>query len=124
MDDLTVKKCVPCNMEDLRPMTEQAAKQLIRKVPEWDLVNEGGKLRLSRSWKVKTFLKGLDFFQAIGNLAEAEGHHPDFHLVRWNNVKIEIWTHSVGGLTENDFILAAKIDQLDLHDLLSRKASH
>ncbi|KAE9461993.1 hypothetical protein C3L33_06098, partial [Rhododendron williamsianum] len=123
LSDLSTKKCVPCNSNEMRPMTEQAAHELISQVPEWDLVNEGGRLRLSRSWKVKTFLKGLEFFEAVANVAEAEGHHPDLHLVGWNNVKIEIWTHAVGGLTENDFILAAKINGLKLHDLVRRKAS-
>ncbi|KAI8527057.1 hypothetical protein RHMOL_Rhmol12G0046500 [Rhododendron molle] len=96
LSDLTAKKCVPCNSIELRAMTEQAAHEMISQVPEWDLVNEGGRLRLSRSWKVKTFLKGLEFFQAVANVAEAEGHHPDLHLVEWNNLKIEIWTHAVG----------------------------
>ncbi|XAR59306.1 hypothetical protein NMG60_11015089 [Bertholletia excelsa] len=121
--DLSTKRCVPCDSKHLRPMTEEAAKELIQKVPEWNLLNEGGKLKLSRSWKVKTFLKGLEFFQAVANVAEVEGHHPDLHLVKWNNVTIDIWTHAVGGLTENDFILAAKIGGLDLHHLLGRKAS-
>ena len=80
-------------------------------------------MKLSRSWKVKTFLKGLEFFEAVANVAEAEGHHPDLHLVGWNNVKIDIWTHAIGGLTENDFILAAKIDRLNVHHLLSRKVA-
>ncbi|KAI8527053.1 hypothetical protein RHMOL_Rhmol12G0046400 [Rhododendron molle] len=70
--DLSTKKCVPCNSIEMRTMTEQAAHELILQVPEWDLVNEGGRLRLSRSWKVKTFLKGLEFFQAVANVAEAE----------------------------------------------------
>ncbi|XP_061351600.1 pterin-4-alpha-carbinolamine dehydratase 2, mitochondrial-like [Gastrolobium bilobum] len=121
--DLSTKKCVPCNTKDLRPMTEDASRTLIPQVAQWSLVNEGGTLKLKRSWKVKTFTKGLEFFRIIADLAEAEGHHPDLHLVGWNNVTIEIWTHSVGGLTENDFILAAKISELNLHDLLRRKAS-
>ncbi|KAG5520863.1 hypothetical protein RHGRI_033438 [Rhododendron griersonianum] len=115
--DLSTKKCVPCMSIEMRVMTEQEAHELISQVPEWDLVNEGGRLRLSRSWKVKTFLKGLEFFQAVANVAEAEGHHPDLHLVEWNNVKIEIWTHAVGGLTESDFIIAAKIDRLNAMSL-------
>ncbi|KMS95171.1 hypothetical protein BVRB_011670 isoform B [Beta vulgaris subsp. vulgaris] len=121
MDDLAAKKCVPCNSKDLRSMNEELANELITKVPDWNLVNEGDKLKLTRSWKVKTFTKGLEFFQAIANVAEAEGHHPDLHLVGWNNVTVEIWTHSAGGLTENDFILAAKIDTLDLAHLLRIK---
>ncbi|CAI9760127.1 unnamed protein product [Fraxinus pennsylvanica] len=121
--DLSMKKCVPCSSKDLRPMTEDAAHQLIRQVPGWDLVNEGGKWKLHRSWKVKSFTKGLEFFQLVANVAEGEGHHPDLHLVGWNNVKIDIWTHAVGGLTENDFILAAKINGLDLHHVLSKKTA-
>lgn len=99
-------------------MSEDAAHTLIQQVAQWDLVNEGGMLKLRRPWKVKTFTNGLEFFRRIAELAEAEGHHPDLHLVGWNNVTIEIWTHAVGGLTENDFILAAKINGLNLHDLL------
>ncbi|XP_027340779.1 pterin-4-alpha-carbinolamine dehydratase 2, mitochondrial-like isoform X1 [Abrus precatorius] len=118
---LSNKKCVPCNTKDLRPMAEDAACALIPE--DWSLVKEDGALKLRRSWKVKTFTKGLEFFRIIADLAEAEGHHPDLHLVGWNNVTIEIWTHSVGGLTENDFILAAKINGLNLHELLRRKAS-
>ncbi|KAK3037414.1 hypothetical protein RJ639_030176, partial [Escallonia herrerae] len=121
--DLSIKKCVPCDSKDLRPMTEEAANNLIQQVPQWNLVKEGGVLKLNRSWKVKTFMKGLAFFEEVARLAEAEGHHPDLHLVGWNNVKIEIWTHSVGGLTENDFVLAAKISGLDLHHLLSKKVA-
>ncbi|KAJ1420912.1 Pterin 4 alpha carbinolamine dehydratase [Sesbania bispinosa] len=121
--DLSTKKCVPCNTKDLQPMTLDAANTLIPQVSQWNLVNEGGILKLRRSWKVKNFNKGLEFFRLIADLAEAEGHHPDLHLVGWNNVTIEIWTHSVGGLTENDFILAAKINELNLLDLLRRKAS-
>ncbi|KAK8293049.1 hypothetical protein V6Z11_D06G163500 [Gossypium hirsutum] len=117
------KKCVPCNTKDLRAMTEETASKLIPKVDGWNLANEGGTLKLKRSWKVKSFTKGLEMFQLISDIAEAEGHHPDLHLVGWNNVTVEIWTHAVGGLTENDFILAAKINTLDLHHLLRKKVS-
>ncbi|KAL3522642.1 hypothetical protein ACH5RR_015476 [Cinchona calisaya] len=122
--DLSSKKCVPCNAKDLRPMTEEAAHNLIPQVHGWNLVTEDGTMKLQRSWKVKTFMKGLEFFKLVASVAEAEGHHPDLHLVGWNNVKIDIWTHAVGGLTENDFILAAKINGLDLHQLLSRKVGN
>lgn len=124
MDDLSSKKCVACNSKDIRSMTEQSANELIPKVAGWNLVNEGGTLKLNRSWKVKSFTKGLELFKLVADVAEAEGHHPDLHLVGWNNVTIEIWTHSVGGLTENDFILAAKVNNLDLHHLLRKKASN
>ncbi|TQE00691.1 hypothetical protein C1H46_013630 [Malus baccata] len=107
----------------MRPMTEQAAKGLITKVDGWNLVSEGDALRLKRSWTVKTFTKGLDMLKLVADVAEAEGHHPDLHLVGWNNVTIEIWTHAVGGLTENDFILAAKINRISMQHLLRRKAT-
>lgn len=102
-------------------MTEGTASVLKPKVPEWELVNDGGIMKLRRNWKVKNFLQGLEFFKVVGHLAETEGHHPDLHLVGWNNVKIEIWTHACGGLTENDFILAAKIDKLPVESFLRRK---
>ncbi|KAL4180022.1 hypothetical protein AMTRI_Chr13g90090 [Amborella trichopoda] len=121
--DLLSKTCVPCNAKDISSMSEQSAHELTPKVPGWDLSSEGGTLKLHRSWKVKSFTKGLEFFQLVADVAEAEGHHPDLHLVGWNNVKIEIWTHSVGGLTENDFILAAKINALDIEPLLRRRAA-
>ncbi|RAL49742.1 hypothetical protein DM860_002033 [Cuscuta australis] len=120
-EDLSIKKCVPCEAKDLRPMTEGAANVLMKQVPQWNLVNDGGTLKLHRSWKVKTFVKGMAFLELVADLAETEGHHPDLHLVGWNNVRIDIWTHGVGGLTENDFILAAKIDKLNVLDMLRRE---
>ncbi|CAH8332557.1 unnamed protein product [Eruca vesicaria subsp. sativa] len=121
LEDLTAKKCVPCNAKDLRPMTEQSAQELLQKVSGWDMANDNGTLKLHRSWVVKSFTKGLDFFKRVADIAESEGHHPDLHLVGWNNVKIDIWTHAIGGLTENDFILAAKINELQVEDLLRKK---
>ncbi|KAF3966437.1 hypothetical protein ACB098_05G119500 [Castanea mollissima] len=121
--DLSIKKCVPCDLKDLRPMTEEVANGLLQQVAGWNLVNEGGVLKLNRSMKVKSFTKGLELFQLIAGVAEAEAHHPDLHLVEWNNITIEIWTHAVGGLTENDFILATKINKLNMHHLLRRKVT-
>lgn len=62
---------------------------------------------------MKDFLSGMKFLQEVAEVAEAEGHHPDLHLVSYNDLTVELWTHAVGGLTENDFIMAAKIDQLN-----------
>ncbi|CAN8313629.1 unnamed protein product [Cochlearia groenlandica] len=121
LQDLSAKKCVPCNTKDLRPMTEQSAQDLLQKVAGWDMANDNGTLKLHRSWVTKSFTKGLDFFKRVADIAESEGHHPDLHLIGWNNVKIEIWTHAIGGLTENDFILAAKISELQVEDLLRKK---
>ncbi|XP_076917079.1 pterin-4-alpha-carbinolamine dehydratase 2, mitochondrial-like isoform X2 [Bidens hawaiensis] len=118
--DLSLQKCVPCNRKDLSPMTEGSANVLKPKIPEWELLNDSGVMKLRRKWKVKNFLLGLEFFKIVADLAESEGHHPDLHLVGWNNVTIEIWTHACGGLTENDFILAAKIDKLPFESYLKR----
>ncbi|KAK3161491.1 hypothetical protein QOZ80_1BG0077800 [Eleusine coracana subsp. coracana] len=122
--ELAKKSCVPCNSEDLHPMSEDSAKRLLEQVNGWELTTEDGILKLHRAWKVKNFVKGLEFFQLVAAIAEGEGHHPDLHLVGWNNVKIDVWTHSIKGLTENDFILAAKINHLNLEGLLSKKKAN
>ncbi|EMS59134.1 Putative pterin-4-alpha-carbinolamine dehydratase [Triticum urartu] len=119
--ELSKRSCVSCNSKDLQAMSEDSAKTLLEQVAGWEMKNEGGILKLHRAWKVKNFAKGLEFFQLVAAVAEEEGHHPDLHLVGWNNVKIDVWTHSVSGLTDNDFILAAKINELKLGELLSKK---
>ena len=68
--------------------------------------------RIRREWRVKDFAAGLDFFRRVGELSEADGHHPDLHLVSYRQEAIELWTQAASGLTENDFILAAKIDEI------------
>ena len=105
--DLAAKKCVPCE-GGVPPLASDEVEALIQNVPGWT-VSEDGK-RIRREWKAKNFLAGLAFFNKVGALAEEEGHHPDLHLEGYRNVAIEVWTHAVGGLTENDFILAAKIN--------------
>jgi 4a-hydroxytetrahydrobiopterin dehydratase len=85
-------------------------KLLLPEVPQWRLTDDGKKIR--REWKVKDFATALDFFKRIGQVAEEEGHHPDLHLVGYRNVAVELTTHALNGLSENDFILAAKVDQL------------
>ncbi|KVI00730.1 Transcriptional coactivator/pterin dehydratase [Cynara cardunculus var. scolymus] len=72
ISDLSLQKCVPCNKKDLSPMTEGNANALKPKVPEWELLNDGGVMKLRRKWKVKNFLQGLEFFKTVGDLAEAE----------------------------------------------------
>ena len=78
----------------------------------WELVEEGKKIR--RTWTAKNFMAGIDFFNKVAALAEEEGHHPDLHLEGYRKVAVEIWTHAIGGLTENDFILAAKINEIPI----------
>ncbi|MGI8982020.1 MAG: 4a-hydroxytetrahydrobiopterin dehydratase [Pirellulaceae bacterium] len=108
-DQLTTKKCVPCEGGVPAYSPEDARKQ-VEKLPGWKLTADGQRIR--REWVVKNFMAGMNFFGDVAKLAEGEGHHPDLHLAGYRNVAIEIWTHAIGGLSENDFILAAKIDKL------------
>eukprot|EP00850_Spirogloea_muscicola_P008111 SM000042S15378 [mRNA] locus=s42:631135:633087:- [translate_table: standard] len=117
---LADKKCIPCSTKDMKPLGREDAEAMHAQVREWDLSDVDGRLQLQRSWKLKNFVKGIELFERIATVAEAEGHHPDLHLEGWNNVRVEISTHSIGGLTENDFILAAKIGALDTEDLLRK----
>src|SRR2546430_1639085 len=107
--DLSRKKCTPCE-GGVPPLPPDRVKVLLKQVPGWTLTPDGHRVR--REWRVKDFAAGLDFFRHVGEVAEAEGHHPDLHLVEYRNVAIEMWTHAANGLTENDFILAAKVDLL------------
>ncbi len=109
--DLAKRKCVPCE-GGVAPLKRDEALALLEKLSDWKLVS-GGK-RIRREWTVKNFMAGIDFFKRVADVAEAEGHHPDLHLEGYRNVAIEIWTHAIGGLSENDFILAAKIDRLPI----------
>jgi 4a-hydroxytetrahydrobiopterin dehydratase len=106
---LTSKRCTPCE-GGVPALSPDMVRHYLAAVPQWKLTEDGQRIR--REWRVKNFLTALDFFNRVGRLAEEEGHHPDLHLVGYRNVSIEIWTHAINGLSENDFILAAKIDQL------------
>lgn len=110
-DQLAQKKCVPCEGKTPKYTTAEAKAQL-KNLSGWQITHDDERIR--KNWTVKDFLAGLEFFQEVAKLAEAENHHPDLHLEGYRNVWIEIWTHSIGGLSENDFILAAKIDRLPI----------
>jgi 4a-hydroxytetrahydrobiopterin dehydratase len=88
------------------------AEAQLEKLPGWRISHAGKRIR--KDWTVKNFATGLDFFQRVGQLAEADNHHPDLHLEGYRNVWIELSTHAIGGLSENDFILAAKINDLSV----------
>jgi len=104
---LSSRRCAPCEGKT-EPLPRPRVESFLKEVPEWRLTPDNQRIR--REWRVKGFLAGLDFFRRIAEVAEAEDHHPDLHLVAYRNVAVEIWTHAANGLTENDFILAAKID--------------
>lgn len=106
--DLTKAKCVPCEggVEPLKGKDVQ--KYLSQLKTKWSLV-EGKKIK--QEFKFKNFKEAIDFVNKVAVLAEEEGHHPDI-CIFYNRVAIELWTHSIGGLFDNDFILAAKIERL------------
>lgn len=110
-DVLVTKKCVPCEGGVPKLTPDEVAGQ-IAELPGWEVTHNGE--RIARRWVVKNFMAAMSFFNQVAELAEDEGHHPDLHLVGYRNVEVEIWTHAIGGLSENDFILAAKIDRLPI----------
>ncbi len=103
------KNCVPCEGGVPRLTPEQAEAQNAE-LEGWEIVKDHQ--RILKKWTVKNFMAGMSFFNEVAKLAEEEGHHPDLHIEGYRNASIEIWTHAIGGLSENDFILAAKIDAL------------
>lgn len=108
-EELTRKHCVPC--EGGVPALDPAEIAVrLAALTSWRLT--AGNKAVRREWRMQNFVHALNFLNQVGQLAEQEGHHPDLHLTGYRNVAIVISTHAVGGLTENDFILAAKIDTL------------
>lgn len=104
---LSERKCVPCTSRT-KPLTKARVAALRAEVPGWALTRSG---RLHRTVRFEDFLSLIEFVNEMADLAEEQQHHPDFK-VRWTRLDLEIYTHAVRGLTENDFILAAKIDDL------------
>jgi 4a-hydroxytetrahydrobiopterin dehydratase len=100
-------KCVPCE-GGVPVISGNEIGPYLAAVPKWSVVNEGKSIE--RQWKFKNFVAALGFCNQIGELSEAEQHHPDLHLTGYRHVRVVLTTHAIGGLSENDFILAAKID--------------
>jgi len=113
VEQLTTKKCVPCEGGVEKYTPEQAREQL-RTLTGWQLTADAQRIR--KTWQAKDFMAAINFFSRVAEVAEQEGHHPDVHLEGYRNVTIELWTHAIGGLSENDFIVAAKIDQLPIEE--------
>ncbi len=110
-NQLAEKKCVPCE-GGIDPCPLPQANQQLANLPGWRITHDGKRIR--KDWVVKNFMVGLGFFEKVAKIAEDDGHHPDLHLEGYRNVWIELWTHAIGGLSENDFILAAKIDKIPI----------
>lgn len=104
---LSDKTCVPCR-GGVPPLKGEAIVPLLAQLSEWAVVDEH---HLCKEHTFADFVTALAFVNRVGELAEAQGHHPDIYLT-WGKARIEIWTHKIDGLTESDFILAAKIDKL------------
>ncbi len=116
--ELTKKKCKPCE-GGVEPVLPEEAAEQVAKLEGWKLTPDGKSIR--RQWVLKDFSAGIDFFRRVADVANAEDHHPDLHLTGYRNVAIELSTHAIKGLSENDFILAAKIDGLPVE--LKKKPS-
>ena len=110
MGTLAGEKCVACR-RDSPTVTDAEAADLHRHVPEWELVEVDGVKRLRRVFRFDDFAQALAFTDAVGAIAEDEGHHPAL-LTEWGRTTVEWWTHKIKGLHRNDFIMAAKTDGL------------
>jgi len=107
MSTLASKTCVPCR-GGTPPLKDAELHTFSHQLPNWNVVNEH---HIVRTFTFPDFKQALAFVNRVGNVAEEQGHHPDI-LLTWGKVEITLWTHKIDGLTESDFVMAAKIDQL------------
>lgn len=108
--NLTLQKCVPCE-SDIPPLTDDEIQTLHKDTPEWEIVKVDKVPHLRREFKFDDFADALAFTITIGAIAEEEGHHPLIELT-WGRVTVDWWTHNIGGLHKNDFIMAAKTSEV------------
>ena len=106
-NNLLKKKCVSCEGKSIDPFMPEEARNYMPDVPEWKLSPDAK--TISREYKFKDFIGSVNFVNNVADIAEMEGHHPDIHI-NYNKVLLELSTHAIGGLSENDFIVASKID--------------
>ena len=104
--DLTAKKCFPCE-GGMPPLTPEQIMRYLPEVPGWEVKDN---IRIFKNFQFKNFKDAMTFVDTVAALAEEEGHHPDILIHGWNKVRLELTTHAIKGLSENDFILAAKIN--------------
>lgn len=110
MTDFARQKCVPCRGGE-PPLTEAEIRELQPQVPTWTLETQDGIWRLQRVFKFKNFVEAITFTNKVAALAEEQGHHP-LIVSEWGRVTVQWWTHVIKGLHRNDFIMAAKTDEL------------
>lgn len=109
MSSIADQACEACRA-DAPKLTETEISELSGEAPDWQVIEEAGEQRLRRLFKFKNFAQALAFTQKVGELAEAADHHPAL-LTEWGKVQVDWWTHKIGGLHRNDFIMAAKTDR-------------
>ena len=120
MDQLTQLKCTACRGGE-PTVTDAEIAEFKPQVPEWKIIEVDGIKRLERVFKFKDFVSALAFTNKVGELAESEGHHPAL-LTEWGRVTVTWWTHKIRGLHRNDFIMAAKTDEL-YHSFIANAVS-
>ncbi len=114
--DLLKKKCVPCE-GGVPPLSQEEAQKYLSQISGWQIIEDqrpnvqksGLGAQISKEYKFKDFVESMNFVKRVADIAESEGHHPDIHI-SYNKVLLELSTHAIGGLSENDFIVAAKVD--------------
>ena len=112
MSDLTQKKCIPCEGSDIKPYSKEEAEKLLSEISGWQLNTSNDYLQITKQFKFDDFVQAMKFVNQVADLAESEGHHPNIHI-KYSEVWLELYTHAVGGLTENDFIVAAKVNDIN-----------
>lgn len=108
MSSLTTQSCEACRA-DAPKITEDEKQSLLGEIPDWQVIELNAEEQLERVFKFRNFAEALAFTNKVGDLAEAEGHHPAI-LLEWGKVTVRWWTHKIGGLHRNDFIMAARTD--------------
>jgi 4a-hydroxytetrahydrobiopterin dehydratase len=106
---LAKRRCIPCEEKNAPPLTPSEAKELLKQLDDWMLIDEAN--LLAKSFRFKDFVDTMQFVNKVAAIAEEVGHHPDM-TVSYSSVTVELMTHAIGGLSLNDFIVAAKIDEL------------
>jgi 4a-hydroxytetrahydrobiopterin dehydratase len=107
MSNLTENKCESCQ-SGVKPLSEEEYSPYLKQIKNWKIENN----KVQKGFEFENFKEALIFVNKVGDLAESEGHHPNIFLYNWNKVRIILYTHAIGGLSKNDFIVAAKIDNL------------
>jgi 4a-hydroxytetrahydrobiopterin dehydratase len=110
MTKLSQQKCQACQ-KNSPSVTPEEIEQLKPQIPDWKIIEVNGELRLERAYKFPDFKSAIAFTNLVGDAAEAEGHHPAL-LTEWGKVTVTWWTHAISGLHKNDFIMAAKTDEI------------